>query len=122
MNEKLYYILLSEDNRITMLTVEKQNEEQVAFEFPQDFNVSDIINYQIIDDELIYNPIPIPEPEHIVPIEDRVAELEETTEITSDTLGAVMETILPTQASSIEELSTTLDTILTDILPSLMVE
>lgn len=115
------WTLLNEENRIVMVTREKQNDKQFEFDFPSDFAFSDIINWKIVNCELVYNHIPIPEPEPVVPIEDRVSELEETTEITSDTLGAVMETILPTQASSIEELSTTLDTILTDIIPSLMV-
>lgn len=78
------YVLLGGDNRITMVTVEQQNEEQFVFEFPADFAFSDIINYKIVDNELIrdeyvYPPIPtVPTiEERLSDVEDNIAEIEE---------------------------------------------
>lgn len=56
-------VLLNEENRIVMVTREKQDEEQFLFDFPSDFAFSDIINYKIVDGELVYDEMPIPEPE-----------------------------------------------------------
>lgn len=57
-----YFIELNEDNRISLLTVERQNDEQFEFAFPADFEVSNMINYKIIEGELVLEPIEIPEP------------------------------------------------------------
>lgn len=58
---KSYYVGLAEDNRINLLTVNQQSDEQFLFEFPLDFNPSEIINYKIIDGELVYDEYVTPE-------------------------------------------------------------
>lgn len=62
-----YYVLLNDEGRITLLTVGRQLEEQVPFEFPLDFNPSEIIDYKIVDGELVYDkyepPVPVLTPE-----------------------------------------------------------
>lgn len=73
------FVLLNEENRIVMTTREKQNDEQFEFDFPSDFAFSDIINWKIVNGELIYDEIQIPELEPIIPLEDRVDSLEEYT-------------------------------------------
>lgn len=60
-NTKSYYVGLAEDNRINLLTVNRQSDEQFLFEFPLDFNPSEIINYKIIDGELVYDEYVYPE-------------------------------------------------------------
>lgn len=62
-NTKSYYVGLAEDNRINLITVEKQSGEQFLFEFPLDFDVSQMIHYKIIDGELVYDEYVMPEPE-----------------------------------------------------------
>ena len=71
-NAKSYYIGLDEDNRINLLTVEKQSDEQFLFDFPLDFNPSEIINYKIIDGVLVYDEFVYPEVEPEPTTEDLV--------------------------------------------------
>lgn len=70
------YVLLSEDNRICMVTTNRQNEEQFEFAFPSDFNFSDIINWKIVNDKLVYDELPKVEPIPQMSLEDRISDLE----------------------------------------------
>ena len=63
---KSMYVLLNEDNRISMVTKDKQSEKQFEFVFPNDFDFSSIANWKIADGELIYDKLTIPE----VPMEE----------------------------------------------------
>lgn len=56
-----YYTLLDTDNRITMATAIKQNEEQFLFDYPESFEFSSIHDYKIVDGKLIHEPIIYPE-------------------------------------------------------------
>lgn len=84
-----YFVLLSEDNRIAKLTVEKQDEEQFEFELPDDFDMLNISDYQIIDNELVYNPMPIPEPE---PTQlDKMEDIVTNTALTTEYMACIQE-------------------------------
>lgn len=58
---KSMYVLLNEDNRICMVTKDKQREDQFEFDLPSDFDFSGIANWKIADGELIYDKLIIPE-------------------------------------------------------------
>lgn len=74
-NKRVMYVLLNEENRICMVTVDRQNEEQFEFAFSSDFRFSDIVNWKIIDGELIYDELIIPEPPKKPTAEEQLAEL-----------------------------------------------
>lgn len=74
---KSMYVLLNEDNRISMVTKDKQSEEQFEFVFPNDFDFSSIASWKIVNEELVYDKLPIPEHPHEPTAEERIAELEE---------------------------------------------
>lgn len=57
---KTMYVLLNEENRICMVTKDKQNEKQFEFDFSSDFDFSGIANWKIVDGELIYDELIIP--------------------------------------------------------------
>lgn len=61
--ENSYYVCLDSENRINVVTVVQQSEEQFLFDFPTGFDFSDIINWKIVDGELVNEPIIIPESE-----------------------------------------------------------
>jgi hypothetical protein len=73
---KSMYVLLNEENRICMVTKDKQSEEQFEFDFPSDFDFSGIANWKIVDGELIYDKLSIPEAPKEPTAEERIAELE----------------------------------------------
>jgi hypothetical protein len=73
---KTMYVLLNEENRICMVTKDKQREEQFEFAFPSDFDFSGIANWKIVDGELVYDELIIPTPEPKPTPEERIAELE----------------------------------------------
>lgn len=52
---KSYYVAIDANNRIYLLTAEKQSDEQFLFEFPEEFDEWEIINYKIIDGKLVYS-------------------------------------------------------------------
>lgn len=78
---KMMYVLLNEENRICMVTKEKQREEQFEFAFPSDFNFSGIANWKIADGELVYDELIVPTPESEPTPEERIAELEAQNEM-----------------------------------------
>ena len=83
---KSMYVLLNEDNRISMVTKDKQSEEQFEFVFPNDFDFSSIASWKIVNEELVYDELPIPEHPHEPTAEERIAELEENLAITELTM------------------------------------
>ena len=72
---KSYYISLDADNRINVLTVNQQSDEQFLFDFPEDFDEGDIINYKIVDGVLVRDEFVYPEIEPQPTLEEQVAEL-----------------------------------------------
>lgn len=56
-----YYVALNEENRITMVTSTKQNNDMFLFDFPVGFDISQHINYKIIDGELVFDEFIYPE-------------------------------------------------------------
>lgn len=69
---KLYYISTNEENRICLLTAEKQSEEQILFEFPEDFDICSILNYKIVNGVLVYDKLVFPESPQIEPTTDEI--------------------------------------------------
>lgn len=72
-----YYVALNEENRITMVTSTKQNDDMFLFDFPLDFDITQHINYKIENGELVHDEFVYPEIEPVTPLEDRVTTLEE---------------------------------------------
>lgn len=89
-NKKVMYVLLNEENRICMATVNRQNEEQFEFAFPNDFPFTDIINWKIVNGELVYDKLIIPTPPHKPTAEERIAELEAQNEYLTDCINAML--------------------------------
>lgn len=71
------WTLLNEENRIVMVTREKQNDEQFEFDFPSDFAFGDIINWKIVNGKLVNDEILIPIEPKQQTIEERLAEMQE---------------------------------------------
>lgn len=66
-----YYVKLDENNRLAMITLVQQDEEQFLFDFPESFDMTQMIHYKIIDNELIYDEIKPQEP-----LEDQITNLQ----------------------------------------------
>ena len=79
------YVLLNEENRIIMVTAMKQDEAQFEFDFPSDFVFSDIINWKIVDGELVYDELVIEIPEPPISLEEQIAQIEEALALTDET-------------------------------------
>ena len=62
---RCWWVKLNEENRITMVTGMKQEEEQFYFELPNDFDISSHNSYKIVDNELVYDEMvyPVIEPQ-----------------------------------------------------------
>lgn len=82
-----YYTLLDTDNRITMVTAIKQQDEQFLFNYPEGFDFGSIHDYKIVDEELIHEPVIYPEPEPQPTMEEQFEEYKiERTEFEAEVL------------------------------------
>ena len=71
-----YYVKLDENNRIMLLTLMKQDESQFSFEFPKDFDITQMIHYKIIDNELVYDEMIFPEIKPQETIEEQLTNMQ----------------------------------------------
>ena len=71
-----YYVKTDEDSRISLITLIQQDEEQFLFEFPEDFDIIQMIHYKIIDNELIYDEKVFPEIKPQESLEEQITNLQ----------------------------------------------
>lgn len=71
-----YYVKLDENNRLSMITLTQQDEEQFLFEFPDVFDITQMIHYKIIDNELVYDEMIFPEIKPQESLEDQITNLQ----------------------------------------------
>lgn len=90
-SDNKWWVLTNEENRIIMLTAMKQEDDQFEMNFPKDFDISMHNNYKVVDGELVYDEVVLPE---IKP--------------------------QPTLQEQIDELNVAIDTLATDVIPALM--
>ena len=85
---KSYYVALDEENRITGVQSTKVNDNMFLFDFPVGFDVTQHINYKIVDGELVFDEFIYPEIE-VQPTKEqlRIAKLEEQLAMTNEALA-----------------------------------
>ena len=86
-----WWLLTNEEDRIVMVTSEKQNDDQFEFELPENFDISTHNNYKVVDGELVYDEVILPE---VKP--------------------------QPSLQEQVDELNATIDTLVTEVIPTLM--
>ena len=72
----MYYVKLNDENRIALITLMQQDEDQFLFEFPEDFDMSKMIHYKIIDNELVYDEIVFPKIKPQESLEEQITNLQ----------------------------------------------
>ena len=96
----IYQALVGEDNRITAFLPANDDgslgPEAIEIDIENDFNLSQIHHYIVLDGALVYDPLPEPEPkpDRVEQLEARVVELEQENTATMVALVEVYEMML----------------------------
>lgn len=70
------YVYTESDGRVTATTevAEYAGESYFQFDFPDDFDLTKLPDYRIVDGELVYDPIPVVDTEQISELKKKLAE------------------------------------------------